>query len=69
MFDEIVVPESDYYSSGIILYNLCGYDEPSEMFSLKSGIFPNLEGRKRENLLKIAFCMMATNPKLRTTPQ
>jgi len=26
-FNGKLVPESDYYSSGVILYNLCGYDE------------------------------------------
>ena len=47
MFNEISIPESDYYSSGVILYNLCGYDMLSEMHNMKTGIFPNIEGRNR----------------------
>jgi len=46
-FDRKLIPESDYYSLGVILYNLCGYDKLDEMYRMKSGIFPNIEGRKR----------------------
>ena len=58
MFHETAVPQSDYYSSGVILYNLCGYDRISEIDAMKTGIFPDIKGRKRENLLEVAFSMM-----------
>ena len=63
------MPESDYYSCGAILYTMCGENNKKDMYAMKSGIFPNISGHKRENLLKIAFSMMATDPKLRAKPQ
>jgi len=46
-FDGKLIPESDYYSLGVILYNLCGYDKVEEMYAMKFGTFPKMEGRKR----------------------
>jgi len=32
--------EIDYYSAGMILYNMCGYNDQVEMAEMKSGNFP-----------------------------
>jgi hypothetical protein len=42
-----VVIETDYFAAGMILYNLCGYDNYGEMLGMKSGSFPDIAGRKR----------------------
>jgi len=52
----------------MVLLELCGYNNYGEMFAMKYGLFPDITGREREYLLKIAFNMMKFNPQDRATP-
>jgi len=52
----------------MVLLELCGYNNYEMMSVMKYGQFPDITGREREYLLKIAFSMMEFNPEDRTTP-
>ena len=62
-------PETDYYSAGMILYKLCGSNDPVEMFQMKSGIFSQISMKRHSELLRLAFSMMCTDPKQRASPK
>ena len=64
-----VVPETDYYSAGMILCKLCGCNDPVEMFQMKSGVFPQISQKNHSELLRLAFSMMGTNPNQRESPK
>ena len=57
-----IVPETDYYSAGMLLYKLCGCNDNEEMFQMKSGIFPQISQKRHSELLRLAFSMMGTDP-------
>jgi len=64
-----VVPETDYYSAGMLLCKLCGCNDPVELFQMKSGVFPQISLKNHSELLRLAFSMMGTNPNQRESPK
>jgi len=62
-------PETDYFSAGMILCKMCGYNDPVEMFQIKSGIFPQISQKNHSELLRLAFSMMGTDPEQRASPK
>ena len=49
----VLVPESDYYAAGVLLYHMCGESDSSEIREMKHGKIPDYSGRAHEKLLRL----------------
>ena len=61
--------KSDWFAAGLILLRLCGNLEGPSMLQIKKGNFPDITELKHENIVKVAFQMLATSPKDRASPE